>query len=171
MGEMIRIENATASFPDVFTPTTGKKYPKAPPRYGCTFLVSPSDPVLQQIQGAIARCSQDNNCNVLPEIKTDEKDSLGRTAIRSYSSSKKPPPAVVDINNNIIDPIVGAREIYPGIRVHGMIDIYYTPDNNRVCIGLLGIQKITDGERLDNTPDVNNLFQPIPVAGGFDPLA
>jgi hypothetical protein len=47
-----------------------------------------------------------------------------------------------------------------------VIDVYVTTNHGgKVAIGLLAVQKIADGERMDNRPSAEDLFKPIPVAG------
>lgn len=67
--------------------------------------------------------------------------------------------------------ITSQVEVYAGIQVRGLLSVYaYDTSGNRgVTFGLEGVQKIADGERLDNRVNPVNVFEADPdAAASFD---
>ncbi len=70
-------------------------------------------------------------------------------------------PGVIDIEKNKIAPEEGnADEIYPGCWCRATVTVYsYDNKGKGVALGLMNVQKIKDGERLDSRTDAAEDFE------------
>jgi hypothetical protein len=138
------------------------------PKYSVGIVFNSEDPnqmrELDRLKATITKVAQENEATLLPSIKPLKSNQkliqVNATATPDF------PPAVRDIANNAIDPMMIAKEIYSGAVCNFMVDVYHTPTHGRVCLGLLGVQKKADGKRLDNRPDAESLFD---AEGEADP--
>jgi hypothetical protein len=180
MGTMHKINNSIVNFPVLTAPKPTRM--RKDPKYSVGIVFNSEDPQqtreLEALKSVISGVAQENEATLLPSIKPLKSNpkliQVNATATPDY------PPAVRDIANNAIDPMMVAQEIYSGAICNFMVDVYHTPTHGRICIGLLGVQKKADGKRLDNRPDAESLFDAEGEAdqgygygygGGDDPLA
>lgn len=84
--------------------------------------------------------------------------------INARTGEKYPPgvfSTVPDPETGKPMPITDQNQIYPGIKVKALVDPYWydVGTNKGVAWGLNGIQKISDGERLDGRVKAENVFE------------
>lgn len=166
MGDMHKINNCIVNFPTLTAPKPTRM--RKDPKYSVGIVFDSADPnqakELEALKAKINKAAQENEASLLPSVKPLKSNpklvQVNATATPDF------PPAVRDIANNAIDPMMLAQEIYSGAICNFMVDIYFTPTHGRVCIGLLGVQKKADGKRLDNRPDADALFD---AEGEADP--
>lgn len=109
-----------------------------------------------------------------------EKDYAGYEPGWVYiSTNSDRKPSVVDRSNQ---PVTDPERAYPGMWVRAYLDCFawdHPTGGKGVSFGLLGIQLLRDGERLDGrrpAADVFEALEPLPMdpgesTGGDDPLA
>lgn len=70
-------------------------------------------------------------------------------------------PGVVDLSGSKIGPEEGnAEEIYPGCYCRATVTVYsYNNKGKGVALGLMNVQKVKDGERLDSRTDAGEDFK------------
>lgn len=175
-GNLITPE-AILSFPAVFTPQPPMN-PGEKPKYGCTLVFTPEAQktprfkALQQEALRVARVKFGAEADGLiragklnfPFLKDEDAGyPPGSVFIRPRSESK---PGIVGCTPDasgraalITDP----NEIYPGIVVLASVSCYaYDKKMNRgVTFGLGNIQKLRDGDRLDNRKHAQDEFTPV----------
>lgn len=165
MSEYLRFDNMILSFPVLAAPKPSKQ--REAPKFSAVMLIDPNNPKeaqdLQRLQARIQQVQAENNASLLPDIKpgkTDPRLHVNSTATPDY------PPGRLDAANVPMDVMVIGQEFYPGAICNFLLDVYYMKNYNRVCIGLIGVQKVMDGPRLDNRMPEEQMFAgPIPVTG------
>lgn len=178
MGQQVKIENCVINWPTLFTPTTSKNFPNNPPTYGieCVLDQTKDAKALGEIKAALDGQNSltfGDKPRALPTSWKVQPD--GKIHLRASAGATQK-PQVVDQARNIVHADDGS--IYAGCTCNVVIDIYTTVNHGgKVCVGLLAVQKVADGERMDNRPNVEDLFAPIPVtgsapsgSGGVNPL-
>lgn len=167
------------SYPNLFKPRSVK--PGDPQRYGCSliFNVATDRACLDRIRGAVwfvggerwrdfEQMVQQRRVR-LPWRRGEERDQKGYGAGKIFlNCNSESPPGVVDRQ---VQPILNASEVYAGCQVIASINAFaYDRNGNKgVSFGLNNIQKVGEGERLDNRSTPSQDFQPLgddPAFGG-----
>ena len=184
----ITIEGVRISYPNLFTPKQINN--NGDPKFSAAFIIKADNPKLRElVEKAKAMVAlkfpngTPHNFKQLPickgEVYQDGKhannpDYMGHYVLNTSKGAAQGRPAVVDQNmQEVIDP----SKIYAGQVVNVAVSVYtYNNISKGVTTGLEAVQIVRDGDRLDNKPSVDELFQPISVTedtadGGFDPLA
>ena len=168
MGKIFNFENVVVNWPQLFTPQTSKKYPKNAPKYSVQCLIEVGSPnhhaVVNAMNEVAAESFPDGNCG-FPKLDTTPDGKY--IQVRASASADAPPGVLDGRKNEILQP----GEIYSGCICNVAIDVYATTNYQKVCVGLLGVQKVKDGPRMDNRPDPAELFQPINVVNNLQPGA
>ena len=173
MGQQVKLENVVINWPVLFTPTTSKNFPSNPPTYGIVCILDQvkDAKAIRDVKAALDEQNALTFKDKLRALPTSWKvEPDGKIHLRASASAAQK-PGVVDAARNVIHADDGS--IYAGCTCNVVIDVYTTTNHGgKVCIGLLAVQKVADGERLDNRPNVEDLFAPIPVTGApsIDPL-
>ena len=91
-------------------------------------------------------------------------DYLGMWVLNTSKRADQGAPEVVDQN---MQAVIQPGKIYPGLVVNVGLSVYcYDVDLSKgVTTGLEAIQIVKEGQRLDNKPSADELFQPIAVSG------
>ena len=160
------------SYPNLFKPRAVK--PGDPLMYGCTliFNVATDRPCLEQIRNAAFHAGRerwrDFDAMVqqhrmrLPWRRGEERpDQKGYGPGKMFLNCRgNEPPGVVDQN---VQPILDPREIYAGCIVIAAINAfaYDQKGNKGVSFGLNNVQKVKDGERIDNRSTPSQDFTPL----------
>lgn len=164
MGEYVTLNNLPISFPVLSVPKPSKK--RKTPKYSCAIAFKREDQMhmyeLKKLQDAVERCRSENSATELPNLGPS-KNNPGMI-LANTASNPDYPPALRDAGNNEIDRMIAAQEFYPGAICNYVVDVYYVKDHDRVCLSILGVQKMADGPRLDNRPDDASLFGAAPQA-------
>jgi hypothetical protein len=147
------------------------------PKYSAAFVLDLEQhaPVIHQIAEARKQIIAEEFNNVAPprplpikkgEEKYPEKEFYRGKLILNASAAEKSKPFVVDQD---VSAIMDESAIYPGLIVNAAIDVYaYKMQGaSGITFGLTGIQAVRDGERLDNRPEVDELFDQVPRTDGF----
>jgi len=166
MGKIFNLESVVLNWPSIFTAQGSKKFPNNAPKFSVSCVIEANSPNHHALVNAMNEVAAENfpdgGCN-FPELKPSAD---GKTVEVRASASADNPPGVLDgQKNEILQP----GEIYSGVVANVAVDVYATTTYNRVCIGLLGVQKVADGPRMDNRPDPTELFKPINVVNTIQP--
>lgn len=166
MGKTVKVEKVRVNWPRIFKPEASAMYPNNPPQYSMNVLLDPKKDkkAIDALQAAM-----DAEADAFKGKKYDEppswkKADSGLIELR-LSAAENRKPQVVDEN---VQPIMSADEIYAGCYCNVVIDVYSNSKfGNKVSTGLVAVQKVADGERLDGyvAPDAEELFAPIKVTG------
>jgi hypothetical protein len=165
------------SYPHVFKPRIVKAGDK--PRYGCALIfdINTDRPCLEQLQRAAYEAGRsmfrdfDDGAKAkryaLPWRRGEERDGKGYGTGKVFLNvNADNPPGVVD---RYVQPILDPREIYAGAWVIASLRAFpYNFENMKkgVSFGLNNLQKVADGERLDNRSTPSQDFTPL----GDDPM-
>ena len=168
MGKIFNLESVVLNWPQVFVAKGSKKFPANPPKFSVACVIEANSPNHHALVNALNEIAgesfPDGNCK-FPEL-TPSAD--GKTIEVRASANADNPPGVLDgSKNEILQP----GEIYSGVVANVAVDVYASTTYGRVCVGLLGVQKVKDGPRMDNRPDPTELFQPISVVNTLQPGA
>lgn len=102
-----------------------------------------------------------------PNVKRGLRDGAEKAELAGYGEgtvfatlSTLMRPGVVDAGRNKIAPEEGnAEEVYPGCVCRATVTIYaYDNKSKGVALGLMNIQKVADGDRLDSRTDAEDDF-------------
>lgn len=168
MGKIFNLSEVVLNWPTLFTPKASKMYPNNPPRYSVNCAVPVNSPdhhaIVNAINETAAEFFPEGNCS-FPIMKPSPDGTT--IEVRSAAAESNPPGVIDGQKNEILNP----GEIYSGVVANVAIDVYASVANRRVCIGLLGVQKVKDGPRMDNKPDTSELFSPIATVNTLQPGA
>ena len=166
MGKIFNLENVILNWPQVFTPQTSKMYPKNAPKYSTGILIEANSPnhhaLVNAMNEVAAESFPEGNCGF---PKVDPTPDGKYVSVRASASADNPPGVLDGQKNEILNP----GELYSGVVANVAIDVYATANYRKVCVGLLGVQKVKDGPRMDNRPDPAELFSPIKVVNNLQP--
>jgi len=171
MGERRTLENVTLNWPKLFSPQANKNFPNNPPTYSVCVILKPgvNDADIKWIDDTIKAVGQEvfkGKGYQTPkswEPKENGEYHLNVSANEAWNRQ---------VVGRDLKPIIDQNEIYSGVVANVAIDVFASEQYKRVCTGLLAVQKVADGERMDNAPTADELFAPIKVKGGApDPLA
>lgn len=165
------------SYPHVFKPRIVKAGDK--PRYGCALIfdVARDRATLEKLQAAAYAAGRGmfrdfddgvrNRRYSVPWRRGEERDGKGYGAGKLFiNCNADNPPGVVDRQ---VQPILNPAEIYAGCKVIASVRAFaFNFENMKkgVSFGLNNIQKVGDGERLDNRSTPTQDFAPL----GDDPM-
>jgi len=169
MGQQIKLENVQINYPALMQPKTSKNFPNNPPSYGVVAILDPANPLHAQKINEIQQSLDSQNASVFQDRPRGypsswKKQPDGKIHV-NLNSSQSQPPQCVDQN---VQPVLvdNGTVFYSGAICNVVIDVYTTTNHGgKLCFGLLMVQKVSDGERLDNRPKADELFAPIPVPG------
>ena len=167
MGQQFKLENVQVNWPTLFVPRTSKNFPNNPPTFRIVTILDPKQHggVISQIKESMdsqMKTAFNGATRPYPSSWTPQAD--GKIHLRSSAGADRK-PQVVDQNVNLLHADNG--EIYAGCFCNVVIDVYVTTyHGGKVAVGLLAVQKVADGDRLDNRPAAEDLFKPIDVQGG-----
>jgi hypothetical protein len=163
MGIQIVTEAVTIKWPKLARPEQNPNYPANPPTFNVQMVLVPGehDETVKKIQKAI------DGLKTTKAIKPPaswEPNDKGNIELRA-SSREDRRPQVVDQTTTPIEPMLIAQELYGGAVCKVAIDLYVNK-TNLICVGLLAVQKVADGDRIGaEVPDAADLFAPLPVTG------
>lgn len=171
----LTIENVRISYPKLFQ--AEQINGQGDPKFSAAFLIPETHPKLHElfkiaeevVNAEYPDGKRPHNFKPLPCYRaTDNPKYAGKPeyngiwVLNSSKNSKQGAPVVVDQQmNRVLDQSL----IYPGLYVNVAVSIYsYShPTSKGVTTGLEAVQIVRDGDRLDNRPSVDELFQPIDV--------
>jgi hypothetical protein len=168
MGKIFNLDSVVLNWPQIFTAKGSKKFPTNPPKYSVVCMIEANSlnhhAVVNAMNEIAAESFPDGNCKY-PDMapSTDGK----YIEIRASANADNPPGVLDGSKNEILNP----SEIYSGVVCNVALDVFASTNYGRVCVGLLGVQKVADGPRMDNRPDTSELFQPINVVNNLQPGA
>jgi hypothetical protein len=164
------------SYPALFTPRAFRDDPGKEPKYSATALLDPSKPYMRAtLDAAKEACEKaaDTSSKFSKEqwrawkaagplafhwpiqdgnSKVDAVGYKNRWFIRASAAADRK-PAVVDRYGR---PLTDQLEIYPGCLVSMKLEFYgfnYQGMKKGVTTGLFSVQKLADGDRLDDRPE------------------
>ncbi|MEE9592026.1 MAG: ssDNA-binding protein [Thermoplasmata archaeon] len=163
------------SFPALFE---SQSYDGGPEKYGLSAVWTPSKftdkdkRLFREILSAMSAESESRFKKPLKELPPNYKrgirDGGEKADLEGYGEgtrfaniSSKMRPGVVDADRAEISPEEGnAEEIYPGCYCRATVTVYsYDNKGKGVALGLMNVQKITDGGRLDSRTDASEDFE------------
>lgn len=162
------------SFPTVFEPSS---YDGGPPKYGLSAVWTPSKfsdsdkKRWKAMMGALDEESKARFKKVVKDLpknyKTGVRDGDEKPDLEGYGKgtkfaniTTKMRPGVIDAGKNKIGPEEGnADDLYPGCYCRATVVAYsYDNKGKGVALGLMNLQKVADGERLDSRTDAGEDF-------------
>lgn len=173
MGKQIVLSNVAINWPRIAVAEKNQNFPMNAPTYNTMALIPKGHPGHAEIQAgideviatAIAAGKKSPGLPTTWEQKANGSREIRATAQESWNRQ------VVDEAMNPVDPTLTRQKFYSGAFCNVAVDVYYSSNYNKVCFGLLAVQFVNDGDRLDNQPAADELFQPIAVSGKKpDPL-
>ncbi len=162
------------SFPNVFEPDS---YDGGPAKYGCSAIWNPSKfsemdkKRWKAIKAAMNDEAKSRFKKSIKELPSNYKIGLrngNEKELEGYGEgtmfanlSTKMRPGVIDLKKNKISPEEGNQEeIYPGCYCRATVNIYsYDNKGKGIAIGLMNLQKIADGPRLDSRTNADQDFE------------
>ena len=161
MGTRIQLKNVQINWPQLLTPTTSQNFPNNPPTYSVVVILDPKKHAVQidEVQKAMDAEAQDTfKGKAFTYPPSWEIGDNGCYNLRA-SAQKTSVPQVVD---EAVQVVYDEAKFYSGCYTNVVIDIYATTKyGNKISAGLLMIQFVADGDRLDNRPKAEDLFKPI----------
>ena len=169
MGIQIVTEPVVIKWPKLDKPHQNPNYPENDPTYSLQLMltVGEDDATISEIDAAVKS---------LTKGKVKAPDSWVETSDGTYEPRIN---ARMDWNRQVVDealdpvaPLLCAQKFYGGCVCRVALDVYANK-NNKICFGLIAVQKHSDGDRLGGSqPKPEELFKPLPVSGSkVDPLA
>ena len=161
------------SFPALFE---AESYDGGAPKFGCSAVWTPSkfsDKDKKRWKAMLGALDAESKVRFkkawkdLPaNIKRGLRDGAEKADMEGYgdgtyfaSLSTKMRPGVVDKDRDPIEP-GNTDEIYPGCYCRATVTVYsYDNKGKGVALGLMNIQKVADGERLDSRTDAADDFE------------
>ncbi|MFL9499189.1 ssDNA-binding protein [Rhodopseudomonas palustris] len=161
------------SFPNLFVPKASEDYPDAEPKYGLSAIWTPSEftdrekklwrAILAELD-TVALAAFGRHWKELPDnIKRGLRDGAGKDSpgygpgTRFANITTKFAPGVVDKDGetDISKEDGNTHLIYPGCYCRATVNVYSFglkkgSKGRGVALGLFSVQKIKDGQRLDN---------------------
>lgn len=169
MGIQIVTEPATVKWPKLDKPHQNPNYPANDPTYSVKLVLEPGmhAKTIKAIDDAVKTLAKGKV--KAPESWTVTPDGTYEPGINARMDWRR---QVVDESLNPIDPMMCSQVIYGGSICKVALDVYANKQN-RVCFGLIAVQKVADGDRLGaEQPRAEDLFSPIEVSGNNpNPLA
>ena len=164
------------SFPNLFVPREGMD--GGEPKYGCSAVWDPSKFTAgdkkrwKAMLGALDAESKSRFKKSWDKLgdnfKKGLRDGEEKEELEGYGAgtmfanlTTKMKPGVIDIEKTPIGPEHGNQdEIYPGCYCRATVTVYsYDNKGKGVALGLMNVQKIADGERLDSRTDASEDFE------------
>jgi len=162
------------SFPNLFT---AQSFDGGEPKYGCSAVFTPADfnDREKKLWSALMKAA-DEECRgrfrkgvkeMPANFKFGMRDGAEKADLEGYgdgtkfcSLSTKMRPGVIDRNKDKVGPEEGNDdEIYPGCYCRATVTIYsYDNKSKGIAFGLMNVQKVRDGERLDSRTDAAEDF-------------
>ena len=159
MGTLVELKSLPIFFPVLAAPKPSKM--RSTPKYSCAVGFNQGDQVhmaeLQKLQAVIQQVAAENKSNSLPKIVASTNNPQFMFA--NATSTSDQPPVIRDIANQEIPRMMAGQEFYSGAICNFVYDVYFTPTHGRVCLSVVGVQKIADGPRFDGAPNPDSLFQ------------
>ncbi len=162
------------SFPALFE---AESYDGGPPKYGCSAVWNPSKfsdkdkKLWKAIKAAMDQASMERFKKKIADLpanfKVGLRDGAEKADLEGYGEgtqfanlTTKMRPGVIDKSKAKIGPEEGnAEEIYPGCYCRATVTVYsYDNKGKGVALGLMNVQKVADGERLDSRTDAEDDF-------------
>ena len=173
MGKQIVAENTRVSWPKIAKAEGNPNYPANAPTYSISLLLDPKadKAVIKKLQDAMDEVAGQSTAKKAPDYPPSwEPKDNGMIELRA-TAQENWRRQVVDENLEPIPQQLIGQQIYAGCYCNVAVDIYLQPKYNKVCVGLLAVQKAADGEPLSGAPEASDLFKPIKVSGNNpDPL-
>ena len=161
MSIRIQLTNVQLNWPQLLEPKTSKNFPNNPPTYSAVIILDPKKHAVQidGVQKAMELEAQaafkGKDFSYPPTWKIGDNGCYNLRV----SAPKDRAPQVVD---EAVQRVYDEDKFYSGCYVNVVIDIYTTGTyGNKISSGLLMMQFVADGERLDNRPKAEDLFKPI----------
>lgn len=176
MAELVRYQTPVfrMSFPHLFK---AESVDGGEPKYGLSAVWTPADftPREKKLWARIEKAMNDEckarfkkNVDDMPSnFKYGIRDGKDKADLEGYgkgtlfaSLTTKMRPGVVDREKDPISPDEGNEdEIYPGCYARATVVVYsYDNKSKGVSLGLMNVQKVKDGERLDSRTDAADDF-------------
>ena len=169
MGIQIITDPVQVKWPKLAKPEINDNYPSNPPTYSVRALIPKGEKALiKEIQAAVEKTVASATGKKTPELTggLDPEDMVNGGYELRASAPANWNRQVVDENLDPIDPMVCAQKIYAGAICKVAFEVYLSKKYNKVCVGLLAVQKIKDGDPLGvPAPSADELFKPIKVSG------
>ena len=165
------------SFPSLFV---AESYDGGPPKFGCSAVWTPSKftdrdkKLWKGLLGALDAESKSKFKKAWKDLpanyKTGIRDGLEKPDLEGYGEgtkfanlTTKMKPGVVDRAKDKIGPEEGNdEEIYPGCYCRATVTVYsYDNKGKGVALGLMNVQKVGDGARLDSRTDASEDFEEV----------
>ena len=168
MGIQIVTEECTVKWPKLDKPHQNPNYPANDPTYSVQLVLAPGmhKATIDAIEAAVTSLAKGKV--KAPDSWEPTPDGTYEPRINARMSWNR---QVVDEALNPVDPLLCSQIIYGGAICKVAFDIYANKQN-RVCFGLIAVQKVRDGDRLGgDQPRAEDLFKPIAISGSkVDPL-
>ena len=164
------------SFPNLFEPSAMDADSK--PKYGLTAVWTPSKftesdkkrwKAMMAALDAESKSAFKKAWKDLPaNVKTGVRDGAEKANLEGFGEgtkfaniTTKMRPGVIDAGKSKIGPEEGnADDIYPGCYCRATVTVYsYDNKGKGVALGLMNVQKVADGERLDSRTDAAEDFE------------
>jgi len=168
MGKLFNLESVTINWPQVFSAKGSKKFPTNPAKFSASCLIEAGSANHHALVNAMNEVATESFPDGACQFPTLAPSADGKYVEVRASANADSPPGVLDGSKN---EILNPGEIYSGVVCNVALDVFASTNYGRVCIGLLGVQKVKDGPRMDNRPDTSELFQPINVVNNLQPGA
>ena len=161
----LTIRNVRLTFPKLWKAESFANDPTSKPAFSCSFLISPDDPQIAQIQNAIQQVAfdlwQDKAQGILAELYGKDKTCLhngdykadydGYAGMWYVTARSKNKPLVIDRDTSVLTEESGRP--YGGCYGNVSIDIYAQDDfGKRVNASLRGVQFVQDGDAFSGGP-------------------
>lgn len=166
----IQLKNVRTSYANIWQAIPPANKPTDPAKYSCAFLIDKRDKrnlgilqkaIMETIEAGRAKLGNVNPKRLDRGIRngdekfTDDSESAIMNGYEGHwyinaKAGETHPPQIVD---NRRRPITDESKVYSGCFVNVFIDLYaYSSEGNKgIGFGLLGIQKVADGEPLGST--------------------
>ncbi len=163
------------SFPNLFEAKAMDENSK--PKYGCSAIWTPSKftesdkkrwkAIMGALDAESKRAFKKAWKSLPANFKTGIRDGAEKENMEGYGEgtrfanlTTKMRPGVIDAGKNKISPEEGNQDdIYPGCYCRATVNVYsYDNKGKGVALGLMNIQKVADGERLDSRTDAAEDF-------------
>ena len=181
----ILIENVTICFPTLFKARAFKDGDK--PQFEATLVFDPKENAvsLKRLQDAMVAEAKakwgEKAAEVFKQLQAGQKICLKSNDLKAGTegfpeggffvrASSQSAPKVFDLDPKIEIKATDADRIYAGCKVNAALSIW-AMDNQygrRICATLLGVQYVSDGERLSGSTSVTGSFFPTLAAPTMD---